>query len=78
MPMVRHQAVRKKCNVEAARGRDEDRLERAVVGVAVEKTALSGAAVHDVEDHPGREESMASRHDRDDGATDVPPEACPL
>ena len=60
--MVRHDAVRKKCDVETLKRRSEDLLERRIVRRIVEKSSTFRGAVDDVEDDAGRADAATTRH----------------
>ena len=71
MPMVRHEAVRKKRNAEFFDGDGKERFERVVITCRFEKQAFSRPAVDNVEDVPSGSPSPVSGHAAD-GATGVP------
>jgi len=72
MPMVWHDAVRKKCNLVARDGFLQKALERGIVACIFEKSRAFGCPIEDMEDHSRFAFPFPSRHSRLVAATSMP------
>ena len=72
MPMVRHHAVREKCDVSSLCSGAQDLLECGVVRVGSEKSGAFCRSIDDMKDEARRENASTSRHDSFIDATRMP------
>lgn len=75
MPMIRHDAVRKKCDVLSIDGSAQHVLERVVIPDVVKQTRLFRSSVDDVKYEAGSGHTRAPWHDGVINASAVPRQA---